>query len=47
MAGLILVGHRLEPLVFYEGWHEFPKQGVKGMIRQTILPSRTLGELAR
>lgn len=32
MAGLILVGHCLRPLTFYEGWREVPEQGVKGMI---------------
>ncbi len=30
MAGLILVGHCLHSLTFYEGSHEVPEQGVKG-----------------
>ncbi len=30
MAGLILVGHRLQSLTFYEGSHDVPEQGLKG-----------------
>lgn len=30
MAGLILVGHYFQSLMFYEGSHEVPEQGVKG-----------------
>ncbi len=47
MAGLILVGHGLKPLSIYEGWHECPTQGVKGVTRRGIFPSRKFGEVAR
>lgn len=30
MAGLILVGHCLQSLMFYEGSHQVPEQGLKG-----------------
>jgi hypothetical protein len=47
MAGLILGGRCLQSLMFYEGWPEAPEEGVKGMVRLSILPSQKFGKGAR
>lgn len=47
MAGLILVGHCIQSLPFYDGLHEVPEQGLKGMICRAFSPCLESGEVFR
>ena len=47
MAGLILVGHCLQSLPIYDGLHEVPEQGLKGMISRAFSPYLESGEVFR
>lgn len=47
MAGLILVGHCLKSLPFYDGLHEVPEQGLNGMICRAFSPYLESGGAVR